>query len=83
MTLVSYAVTGCGVGDNDDFGDLHLLSSSPCIDVGDPNYSGDGNGIDIDGGPRVVGGRIDIGADEYISIVNFLDFAVFAESWMK
>ena len=44
--------------------DFHLLTSSPCINVGDPNgnYAGQ---IDIDGDPRVTHDRVDIGADEY------------------
>jgi len=80
---------------NDDFwvnGDYHLLPDSPCIDAGDPNYPEDANEFDIDGDTRIIGGRIDIGADEYRSgalsdfsgngIVNFEDFAVLAEYWM-
>jgi hypothetical protein len=56
---------GWGVGGNDDYGDLHLKVTSPCINVGDP--SGDYTGqLDIDGQPRIFGGRIDIGADEFI-----------------
>ena len=49
--------------DNHDF---HLASGSPCIDAGDPNtpqYVLDG--LDLDGNPRVVGQRIDIGPFEY------------------
>lgn len=42
----------------------HLEPNSPCINVGDPmgDYTGQ---TDIDGEPRVLSGRIDIGADEY------------------
>ena len=39
---------GWSVGDNDDFGDLHLLTTSPCIDVGD-NNSLPSDITDIDG----------------------------------
>ena len=80
---------------NDDFwvdGDYHLLSDSPCIDTGDPNYPEDANEFDIDGDARVIGGRIDMGADEYAfgelsdfsgnGIVNFEDFAILANYWM-
>jgi predicted outer membrane repeat protein len=80
---------------NDDFwvnGDYHLLSHSPCIDAGDPNYVVDPNEHDIDGDIRIIGGRIDIGADEYAfgelsdfnndGIVNFKDFAILANYWM-
>jgi len=45
-------------------GDYHLLSDSPCIDAGDPNYVSEPNEIDLDGRPRVIGGRIDMGAYE-------------------
>jgi|GEM_PF-750184 len=45
--------------------DLHLSKASPCVNPGNP-YSVAGSGsMDIDGQARVVGGRIDMGADEY------------------
>jgi predicted outer membrane repeat protein len=47
-------------------GDYHLLAGSPCIDTGDPNYVPEPNETDMDGRPRVIGGRIDIGAYEYM-----------------
>jgi hypothetical protein len=43
---------------------IHLLTSSPCIDAGDPNYVTDINDVDFEGDPRVVS-QLDIGADEY------------------
>jgi hypothetical protein len=46
-------------------GDYHLLPSSPCIDAGDPNYVAGPNETDLDGKPRIIGGRIDMGAYEY------------------
>jgi hypothetical protein len=46
-------------------GDYHLLTYSPCIDVGDPNYVAEPNETDLDGKPRVIGSRIDMGAYEY------------------
>ena len=52
---------------NDDVwvdGDYHLLPGSPCIDSGDPNYIAGPNETDLDGGPRIIGGRIDMGAYE-------------------
>ncbi|MHC4281777.1 MAG: right-handed parallel beta-helix repeat-containing protein, partial [Planctomycetota bacterium] len=49
-------------------GDYHLLPGSPCIDAGDPNYAAEPNETDLDGGPRVMGGRIDMGAYEFTSI---------------
>jgi len=45
-------------------GDYHLLPSSPCINAGDPNYTAEPNETDADGKPRVIGGRIDMGAYE-------------------
>ncbi len=45
-------------------GDYHLLPDSPCIDTGDPNYIAEPNETDLDGRPRVMGGRIDMGAYE-------------------
>jgi hypothetical protein len=46
-------------------GDYHLLEDSPCVDAGDPNYIAEPNETDLDGKPRVIGGRIDMGAYEY------------------
>ncbi len=44
-------------------GNYHLDPDSPCINTGDPggDYSGQ---TDMDGSPRVMGARVDIGADE-------------------
>jgi len=44
-------------------GDFHLQWNSPCADAGDPNgdYAGQ---TDMDGEPRVMNGRVDMGADE-------------------
>ncbi len=46
-------------------GDYHLLSDSPCINAGDPNYMAEPNETDLDGRPRVLLGRIDMGAYEF------------------
>jgi parallel beta-helix repeat protein len=46
-------------------GDYHLLHDSPCIDTGDPNYVAEPNETDLDGKPRIINGRIDMGAYEY------------------
>jgi hypothetical protein len=45
-------------------GDYHLLPDSPCIDTGDPNYIAGPNETDLDGRPRIIGDRIDMGAYE-------------------
>ncbi len=46
--------------------DYHLLPGSPCINAGDPNgdYTGQ---TDIDGDPRVIASRVDIGSDEVLA----------------
>ena len=46
-------------------GDYHLLEDSICINTGDPNFVPEPNEADLDGKPRVIGGRIDMGAYEY------------------
>jgi hypothetical protein len=44
--------------------DYHLRQGSPCIDTGDLHGAYEGQ-IDSDGQPRVMGMRVDMGADEY------------------
>ncbi len=46
-------------------GDYRLLPASPCINAGDPNYILEPNETDLDGNPRIVDGRIDMGAYEF------------------
>jgi hypothetical protein len=46
-------------------GNYHLSELSPCINAGDPNHLVDPNESDIDGQPRIIGGRVDMGADEF------------------
>jgi predicted outer membrane repeat protein len=50
-------------------GDYHLLHGSPCIDAGDPNYIAEPNETDLEGNPRVINGRVDMGAYEYGQLV--------------
>jgi hypothetical protein len=47
--------------------DYHLSQFSPCIDTGDPGELGTDQ-FDIDGEPRVMRGRVDMGADEFTGI---------------
>jgi cysteine-rich repeat protein len=44
--------------------DFHLKSGSPAVNAGDPAFVPGSGEMDIDGAPRVSGGRVDIGADE-------------------
>ncbi|MHC4742795.1 MAG: choice-of-anchor Q domain-containing protein, partial [Planctomycetota bacterium] len=45
-------------------GDYHLLAVSPCINAGDPCNPCEGL-VDMDGEPRLMGGCVDIGIDEF------------------
>jgi len=45
--------------------DFHLLGDSPCINAGDPDYAVEPDETDLDGRPRVIGSRIDMGAYEF------------------
>jgi len=56
-------------------GDYHLLQDSLCINSGDPNYPFDPNETDLDGNPRVIGGRIDMGAYEFQNMRPVADAA--------
>ncbi|MBN2019514.1 MAG: S8 family serine peptidase [Sedimentisphaerales bacterium] len=71
-------------------GDYHLRCGSPCINAGDPteNYT---DQIDIDGEPRVLYGRADMGADEVFPIagdfepdedVDLADLSTLANYWL-
>ncbi len=46
-------------------GDYHLLPGSPCINAGDPGYIALPGETDLDGKPRVIAGRIDMGVYEF------------------
>ncbi len=50
-------------------GDYHLLEGSPCVDAGDPSFVAAPDETDIDGEPRILGAKIDIGADELATFV--------------
>ena len=54
-------------------GDYHLLVDSPCIDAGDPNYIAEPNETDLDGRPRILDGRIDMGAYEFFNTLPVAD----------
>ncbi|MBA7707776.1 hypothetical protein ES703_116658 [subsurface metagenome] len=72
-------------------GDYHLRCDSPCINAGDPtgNYAGQ---TDIDGGTRVLYGRVDMGADEVFPVagdfepdedVDLADLGILAGYWLN
>ena len=51
-------------------GDFHLLPDSPCIDSGDPSFVYQPDETDLDGNPRVMNGRIDMGVYEFINAAD-------------
>jgi subtilisin family serine protease len=48
----------------DPLTDYHLSALSPCVDAGDPDFDPARGELDIDGEPRRLGSRVDMGADE-------------------
>lgn len=50
--------------------DYHLQLSSPCINAGDPNYLPESGETDYYGNPRLLGGCVDIGANEAWPVWN-------------
>ncbi len=78
------------VGTEDD--DLHLRWDSNCINAGDPCVVFDVNERDIDGEPRVMVGRIDMGTDEVgekqadftrNGRIGLEDLNIFVQSWLR
>jgi len=72
-----------------DANNYHLDVNSSCIDAGDPDFNPNPPETDIDGEPRMVNGRVDMGADEYYwstadfdkdEFVNFIDYAMLANA---
>ena len=72
-TSYDYSGLSAGTGDisadplfvDRQAGDYHLLPGSPCIDAGDDAAVLPGS-LDLDGGPRIQGAHVDIGADEFM-----------------
>ena len=75
---------------------VHLAADSPCINAGNPALSYEGQ-RDIDNEGRVLGGRVDIGADEVDpacadvfsaldwnadGVVNLHEFNFFSRAWL-
>ncbi len=73
---------GCGGTGNIDLDPLFqsngysLSADSPCINAGDPNTIADVNEVDIDGNLRIVGTRVDMGADEFSTEEPFILMSV-------
>ena len=53
-----------------DIGNYHLCADSPAIDSGDPDHAADAGDVDLDGSPRVQGGKIDRGCYEGVGGVH-------------
>jgi predicted outer membrane repeat protein len=65
-------------GTEDD--DLRLVPVSPCVDAADPDYVTSPNETDLDGNPRIVTRRVDMGAYEFQGNVYVDDDAPY-EQW--
>ena len=62
----------------------------PCVDAGDPGFVPEEGEVDIDGEPRIMVDRVDMGIDEVgpkqgdftrDGRIDIEDFAVFSRSW--
>ncbi len=57
-----------------DAGDFHLTLNSPCINAGGPVDTVWPDDVDLDGDPRVMGGAVDVGADEFpLQVSNYAE----------
>lgn len=75
------------------YDDYHLHHDSPCINAGDPAFVSEPGEVDMDGGPRIQLGRVDMGADEFIYAymadfnndddVDLADFAILGAQWQQ
>jgi uncharacterized protein (DUF362 family) len=73
-------------------GDYHLRWDSTCINAGDPNFVAAAADTDMDGQPRIISGRVDIGCDEVgekqadfsrNGIIDIEDVAIFVQAWLS
>ena len=73
-------------------GDYHLRWDSACINAGDPSFVAAVAAADIDGEPRIISSRVDIGCDEVgekqadlsrNGIINVEDVATFVQAWLS
>jgi hypothetical protein len=70
-------------------GDYRLAHGSPAIDAGDPGFDAPPGEMDVEGDPRIVGPRVDMGADELLrpgdvnrdGVVDFLDLLGTLAAW--
>lgn len=68
---------------NPTVGDVHLLPTSPCRDFYTASVM---TGFDMDGEPRKLGAKVDIGADEFVSdcdgdnVADWIELATGAET---
>jgi parallel beta-helix repeat protein len=56
---------------NSDSNDYHLNYNSNCMNAGDSNFVPATNETDYDGNQRLLGQRVDMGADEVLPVWNF------------
>ncbi len=76
---------GWGVGNNDDYGDLRLVTASPCVDSGDPTFAFTWGEFDLEGHARVLCDVVDRGAyesgigdiecDDDVNLTDFVDWS--------
>lgn len=72
-------------------GDCHLRWDSVCINAGDPDFVVTVAATDVDGEPRIISGRVDMGCDEVgekqadfsrNGIIDAEDLAMFVQAWL-
>ena len=85
ITGLANVYTTVSIGSNDTYGkpqfitpgisnpDFHIANNSPAINAGNPAFTAGNGEVDLDGQARVLNGRVDCGADEFMGVIGLVE----------